>query len=191
MHNEPLIDELVEVQANASLLHTAVQVQEALDMMAAAVRERLASKRPLLLCVLTGGVMTTTWLAERLGFPLQIDYVHVSRYHGKTRASEQLHWLTEPHVNLQGRHVLLVDDIYDEGITMSRLVEYCWSKGAAQVTSAVLVRKRHTRNRGGMEPDIAGLEVGDRFVFGCGLDYRNYLRNLPGIYAVSNQENDK
>jgi hypoxanthine phosphoribosyltransferase len=179
------LDEIAAVRAGADLLHSNRAVHAAVERMAAAVRERLADKNPLLLCVMTGGVMTTTWLAERLDFPLQIDYVHLTRYDGDTSGGDQTRWRAKPKFALAGRHVLLIDDIYDEGITLRQLVDYCREQGAADVASAVLVRKRHQRNLGGIEPDIVGLEVDDRYVFGCGLDYKNYLRNLPAIYAVT------
>ncbi|HET7586951.1 MAG TPA: hypoxanthine-guanine phosphoribosyltransferase [Gammaproteobacteria bacterium] len=185
MEQAKLLNEIAAVQAGAELLHPPSAVRAAVDRMASVVRERLAARNPLLLCVMTGGVMTTTWLAERLDFPLQIDYVHLTRYDGDTSGSNEPKWLAKPRFALAGRHVLLVDDIYDEGVTLRRLIDYCRSQGAADVASAVLVRKRHDRNRGGIEPDIVGLEVDDRYVFGCGLDYKNYLRNLPAIYAVT------
>ncbi|HET7369480.1 MAG TPA: hypoxanthine-guanine phosphoribosyltransferase [Gammaproteobacteria bacterium] len=180
-----ILNEIAAVQAGAELLHSESAVRAAVDRMATAIRARLAGKNPLLLCVMTGGVMATTWLAERLDFPLQIDYVHLTRYDGETSGSDDATWLAKPRFTLTGRHVLLVDDIYDEGVTLRRLVDYCRNQGAADVASAVLVRKRHERNRGGIAPDIVGLEVEDRYVFGCGLDYKNYLRNLPAIYAVT------
>ncbi|HET7569461.1 MAG TPA: hypoxanthine-guanine phosphoribosyltransferase [Gammaproteobacteria bacterium] len=192
MNNNNILDEIAAVRAGADLLHSNRAVHAAVERMAAAVRERLADKNPLLLCVMTGGVMTTTWLAERLDFPLQIDYVHLTRYDGDTSGGDQTRWRAKPKFALAGRHVLLIDDIYDEGITLRQLVDYCREQGAADVASAVLVRKRHQRNLGGIEPDIVGLEVDDRYVFGCGLDYKNYLRNLPAIYAVNEipEEND-
>lgn len=184
MYNNKLLEEIAAVQAGAELLHSNAAVRAAVERMATAVRERLADKNPLLLCVMTGGVMTTTWLAERLDFPLQIDYAHLTRYDGDTSGHAETTWRAKPKFELNGRHVLLIDDIYDEGITLRRLVDFCREQGAADVASAVLVRKRHQRNWGGIEPDIVGLEVEDRYVFGCGLDYKNYLRNLPAIYAV-------
>jgi hypoxanthine phosphoribosyltransferase len=81
--------------------------------------------------------------------------------------------------------VILIDDIFDEGNTLSALVAYCRQRGAAEVYTAVLVNKKHDRKVQGMRPDIFGLEVDDRYVFGFGMDYREYFRNLAGIYAVS------
>ncbi|HET8552472.1 MAG TPA: hypoxanthine-guanine phosphoribosyltransferase [Gammaproteobacteria bacterium] len=191
MHKDNILNEIETVRAGADLLHSDAEVHAAVERMATVVRKRLADKNPLLLCVMTGGVMTTTWLAERLDFPLQIDYVHLTRYDGDTSGSDEMTWRAKPKFSLERRHVLLIDDIYDEGITLRQLVDYCREQGAADVASAVLVRKRHQRNFGGIEPDIVGLEVEDRYVFGCGLDYKNYLRNLPAIYAVNEIPEEK
>lgn len=182
-----LLDEIHAVRASAELLHPEAAVQAAVDGMAAQVRGRLAGSNPVLLCVMTGGVMVTTWLIERLDFPLQLDYVHVSRYQGATSGRDAADWLARPRLPLAGRHVLLVDDIYDEGLTMRRLLDFCQAEDVASVTSAVLVRKCGVRDRGAAGPDIVGLDVDNRYVFGCGLDYKNYLRNLPAIYAVKEE----
>jgi len=78
-----------------------------------------------------------------------------------------------------------VDDILDEGLTLSALRDWCVAEGAAAVQTAVLTRKRHARNGTGIRGDYVGLEVPDRYVFGSGMDYRGYLRNAPGIFAVA------
>jgi hypoxanthine phosphoribosyltransferase len=191
MNNNNIIDEIQRVRADAEELYSAAAVRAAVARMAATIDARLRDRNPLLLCVMTGGVMTAAWLAERLDFPLQLDYVHLTRYTGDTCGRDETEWIAKPRLPLAGRHVLLVDDIYDEGLTLKQLIDYCRDAGAASVTSAVLIRKRHDRDRGGMTPDVVGLEVGDRYVFGCGLDYKNYLRNLPAIYAVAGAETGK
>lgn len=184
MKDNNILDEVAFVRANAERVHSEGAVIHALDRMAVAITQRLAGRNPLLLCVMTGGVMTTTWLVERLAFALQIDYIHATRYAGDVNARKEAAWIARPRLSLIDRHVLLVDDIYDEGVTMRRLMAFCRDSGAASMSSAVLVRKRHDRDIGRIEPDFVGLEVDDRYIFGCGLDYKNYLRNLPAIYAV-------
>jgi len=85
---------------------------------------------------------------------------------------------------LSGRVVVVVDDILDEGLTLTEILDWCRGAGAARVYSAVLVHKRHDRKPGLRRADFTGLEVPDRYVFGYGMDYRGYLRNAPGIFAV-------
>ncbi len=94
-------------------------------------------------------------------------------------------WRVMPVTDMRGRTVLLLDDILDEGVTLDALARYCREQGAAEVLLGVLVEKLHLRKvRPGMRADFSGLDVGDRFLFGYGMDYKGYWRNAPGIYAV-------
>lgn len=166
----------------ADCLFTNDQVQAALDKMAQAIITKLQGKNPLVLCVMTGGIIPAGHLLTRLNMPLQIDYIHATRYRGETSGSH-LHWLVRPTHSLHGREVLIIDDIYDEGITLSEIVEYCFTEGAADVSIAVLINKLHDHKHP-LKVDFIGLETPDRYLFGYGMDYKDYLRNAPGIYAV-------
>lgn len=159
------------------------QINTALDTMAAAITQRLRDTDPIVICVMTGGLIPTGHLLTRLDFPLHIDYLHATRYRGETRGGE-LHWITRPALPLAGRTLLVVDDILDEGLTLAAILDYLRGQGAAAVYSAVLVKKRHDRRVNHIQADFVGLEVEDRYVFGCGMDYHGYFRNLPGIYAL-------
>lgn len=171
------------VSERAICLFSGEQVRQALDVMAASISERLADHNPILLCVMTGGIVTASELALRLKFPLQIDYIHASRYRNQTRGSD-LHWLREPSLPLRGRAVLVVDDILDEGATLEAIVDHCREAGASLVESAVLVHKHHERKLSEIAADYVGLQAEDRYLFGYGMDYRGYLRNADGIFAV-------
>jgi len=174
-----------EVQAvlnDADVLYAQDEVEAALDRMAAEITANLSSKNPLLLCTMIGGIVTAGKLLTRLNFPLTIDYVHASRYRGDTRGAD-LHWIAKPTESIAGREVLLIDDIFDEGLTLKALIEYCEAEGAAGVHTAVLVEKKCTKQCN-FGVDYLGLHVEDRYVFGYGMDYKGYLRNAAGIYAV-------
>lgn len=170
-----------QVLASADCLHDEAAVDAALARMADEIAGRLGRHNPLVLCVMTGGVIPTGLLLTRLQFPLQLDYIHATRYTGKTRGGE-LVWIAKPQHELKDRHVLIVDDILDEGITLESLVQSCRDAGAAEVCTAVLVEKLHDR-KAGTAADFVGLQVEDRYVFGCGMDYKDYHRNLKAIYA--------
>lgn len=176
-------DEAVQVYERADRLYSEAQVEAALDRLAADITGALADQDPILLCVMLGGVVPTGKLLSRLAFPLRLDYVHATRYEGATQGGD-LRWVARPQSNLQGRAVLLIDDILDEGHTLAAVHEACLTLGAARVQSAVLVEKRHTR-KAAYRADFIGLEVEDRYVFGYGMDYKGYLRNAPGIFAVA------
>jgi hypoxanthine phosphoribosyltransferase len=166
----------------ADCLFDQQQVEAALDRMAVEIAQALNGSDPLVLCVMTGALIPAGHLLTRLNFPLQIDYIHATRYRGET-AGGKLNWMTRPSFTLKGRDVLIVDDIYDEGITLNAIVEYCWEEGAREVYTAVLINKLHERKED-VTIHFTGLETGDRYLFGFGMDYKGYLRNIPGIYAV-------
>jgi hypoxanthine phosphoribosyltransferase len=178
------VTEANKVLAEADLLVTEPEVHVAIKRMAEEITGQLKDSLPVLLCVMNGGMIFTGQLLPRLVFPLEIDYVHATRYGHQTNGTH-LHWTVRPQLDLQGRTVLLLDDILDEGITLAAIADYCRQQGAAKVLMAVLVEKLHLRKvTPGMRADFSGIEVGDRFLFGYGLDYKGYWRNAPGIYAV-------
>lgn len=174
------------VLARADCLHDAAAVEAALDRLAASITAELAAADPVVVTIMQGGVIPAGLLLPRLDFPLQLDYLHATRYSGRTRGGE-LTWLVKPSRPLRGRTLLLVDDIFDEGHTLAAIHESCLAAGAARVYSAVLANKRHDR-KADYRPDFVGLEVADRYVFGYGMDYKEYLRNARGIYAVRDED---
>lgn len=169
----------------AECLYSFDEVNEALDRMANDITNKLKDEKPLLLCVMTGALMTTGHLATRLHFPLEMDYIHVTRYRGTNRGGD-LHWLVEPRTQLKGRTVLVIDDIMDGGLTLAAIIDYCQQAEVKAVYTAVMVSKKRTREPGvNFEPDFVGVTTEDKYLFGFGLDYEEYLRNVPGIYAVN------
>lgn len=176
-------EQALRVLGEAELLYSAEQVSAALERMATAINARLRDCDPLVLVVMNGALIPAGQLLIRLDFPFQVGYLHATRYRGATRGAE-LHWIAPPSAPVRERVVLVVDDIFDEGATLKAILDDLRRGGARRVYSAVLVNKRHDRKVPGLAADFVGLEVGDRYVFGCGMDYKEYLRNLPGIYAV-------
>lgn len=172
-----------EVFERADCLYDQGAVEAALDRLAAAMTEKLSGADPLMVCILNGAIIPFGRLLPRLPFPLQTDYVHATRYKGGLRGGE-LHWSAGPSVSPEGRVVVLVDDILDEGGTLAAIEAHYRQAGAKAVYKAVLVSKQRSRTIP-VTVDFLGLEVPDRYVFGYGMDYKNYLRNAPGIYAVA------
>lgn len=179
------LEEVNRVMQEADCLFNQQQVQVALDVMADQITAVLKDTNPLLLCLMSGAMVVGGKLLPRLDFPLQLDYIHATRYRNST-AGFELEWLVKPRHDLAGRTVLIVDDILDEGITMHEVLQYCREQGAKAVYSAVLVEKHHDRRQPPeLKADFVGLDVPDRYVFGYGMDYKGYLRNAPGVYAVA------
>lgn len=176
--------EALKILAEADCLHEEAEVVAALDRMGEAITTRLSRLNPLVFVVMNGGVITAGQLLPRMPFPLQVSYLHATRY-GDATTGQQLNWKVKPDADLQGRTILVIDDILDEGHTLAAILDYCREEGAAAALAAVLVNKRHNRKaRPDLKADFVGLEVADRFLFGCGMDYRGYWRNTLAIYAV-------
>jgi hypoxanthine phosphoribosyltransferase len=178
------IPEVENVWKEADCLWTAEQVEQAIAVQAAAITRQLGDKNPLALVVMRGGLMFGAQLLLQLRFPLEVDYIHVTRY-GRGLSGSELQWKVTPAESMENRHVLILDDILDEGLTLEAIMQACESQGAASVTSAVLVEKKHDRRpHPDFRADYTCLDVPDRYVFGYGMDYKGYLRNANGIYAV-------
>jgi hypoxanthine phosphoribosyltransferase len=168
--------------ARADELVAESEVLAAVDRLAVRLTVDLQDANPVVLAVLHGGLYFTGMLLQRLVFPLQQGYVHVARYGLETTGGE-LEWHGHAHPPLAGRHVVLVDDILDRGTTLKALETWALREGAAQVDNAVLVRKRVDRQE--TEAAYCAIECEDRYLFGCGMDYMEYGRNLPSVYALT------
>ncbi len=181
-----MLDEIKRIQATADLLYSELQVEAALDNMAAAINSQLADSNLLVLCVLNGGIVTAGKLITRLTMPLTIDAINASRYQNQTSGGN-IAWLLTPQASLAGRTVLIIDDILDEGITLAAIRQYCKDQDAAAVYSAVLLDKTLGHSKP-IAADFVGLTVANRYLFGYGMDYKGYLRNAAGIYACHQEE---
>jgi hypoxanthine phosphoribosyltransferase len=157
------------------------EVQGAIARLAEQIGARLHDVYPLVLVVMGGAVVFAGQLLPRLRFPLDLDYVHATRYGAATQGGG-LVWRVSP-PEAQGRTVLLLDDILDHGQTMRAIRDELLARGAAEVLSAVLVEKILTAAKP-IAADFVGLRIPDRFVFGCGMDAKGFWRNLPEIRAM-------
>ena len=166
----------------AELIVSAQEVQAALARVAHEINATFADKHPLVLSVMGGAVVFTGQLLPLLDFPLDFDYVHVSRY-GKGLQGGELHWRVEPRENVRGKIVLVVDDILDEGETLAAVKQRVLQLGAAGFYCAVFADKVNGKNKP-IRADFVGVELPDRFVFGYGMDIHGVWRNLPAIYAT-------
>jgi hypoxanthine phosphoribosyltransferase len=172
--------------ANADLIHSEAAVQAAVTKVAAEIRERLADKYPLVLCVMTGGAVFCGQLLTKLDFPLDFDYLHATRYGPETQGGK-ISWRSAPWTSVKGRSVLVVDDILDEGVTLAAVKESLRRMGAEEVLTAVFADKLNGKAKP-ISADFLGLTVPDRFVFGFGMDAGGVWRNLPAVYAMKDDE---
>ena len=171
-----------KILAEADLLCSAEESALAVRRVAAEITARLADANPLVLAVMGGAVVFTGQLLPQLVFPLDFDYLHVSRYGDVTKGG-QLAWIVEPRSAVAGRVVLVVDDILDEGVTLAEIAKRLLAQGASVVLSAVFADKNIGRSKP-IAADFVGIRLPNRYVFGFGMDVKGAWRNLPAVYAV-------
>ncbi len=177
-------EEVKAVLREADCLYSRDAVEAAIDRLAAITAEAFADANPLVLGVMNGGVVLLGGLMTRWSFPMHLDYLHATRYQGATTGGAHLHWLVRPTTPLEDRNVVVVDDILDGGITLAGIGDYCLGQGARSVRTVVLVDKANPKRDPAITADFAALTAPDRYLFGYGMDYHEYLRNAPGIFAV-------
>lgn len=170
----------------AVVVATPDEVGHACARLAAALQPVVDAEECVLLGILLGGLVPMARVAGLLHGDFIMDYCQVSRYRDSERGGV-LRWMQAPGAELAGRSVLLIDDIFDEGVTLDYVQRECVELGARRVISSVLVRKRHERVVTAARPDHVGLEIDDRYVFGCGMDYRGRWRHLSAIYALTGE----
>ncbi len=167
--------------ANSDEIYSAADVSVAIDKLALEITEALSESNLIVMSVMGGAVVFTGQLLPQLNFPLEFDYVQANRYHGTS--GHNLVWRVEPSDKINGRVVLLLDDILDERITLAEIKAKCLAMGAKQVLVAVLSEKILDQAKP-IKADFVGLKLPNRYVFGCGMDAYGWWRNLPCIRAL-------
>lgn len=172
--------------ADAELIYDAASVQAAVDKVAGQLNDRFGKKEgapfPLVLGVMGGAVVFCGQLLTRLKFPLEFDYMHVTRYGSKDEGGK-IEWKVVPRSSVEGRTVIVLDDILDEGETLAHVKERLIEMGAADVVLAVFADKDIGKKKP-VAADYIGLVLPNKFVVGYGMDAYGYWRNLPGIWAI-------
>lgn len=163
-------------------------VTAAVGRVAGEITAAIGTQQPLVLAVMRGGVVFAGHLLPLLPFPLEFDYVDVTRYGGATRGGP-LNWRVDVPEVARGRVVLVVDDILDEGHTLAAIRERLLATGAEKVLLAVFADKQLDRLKP-VSADFVAVTVPDRYVFGFGMDVRGMWRNLPAVYALDPDPKD-
>ncbi len=171
------------VQKNSICLLDEAAVEAMYEKLAADITIECEHKNPVVLCVMNGALMAVGALLPRLNFPLELDYIHATRYQGEISGGE-LEWKQLPTTDLVNRTVIIVDDVLDAGITMAKLKAYCEEQGAACCYTVVLVDKKLKKDKL-VQADFVGFQTGDQYLYGLGMDYKGYLRNVKGLYACA------
>ncbi len=180
------LDEANAIFANSDLLFNRDEVDAATARVAAGINRDYADKYPLILSVMGGAVVFTGQLLPQLNIACDFDIVQASRY-GNAKVGAELTWRVAPRDNIAGRHVLILDDILDEGITLAAIVDLVRRTGALSVACAVFCVKDYGEAINAKKPlkaEYVGLSVPNRFVFGYGMDVSGAWRNLGEIRAI-------
>lgn len=172
------------VLERAEELLDAKAVEAAVVRVAAAINEKLCGEtsRPFALVLMRGGVIFAGQLLTRIGLPVDIDYVDATRY-GDATTGGQIRWRMPVPAAVAGRTVLIVDDVLDEGVTLSAVKAAVLAAGASRALVAVFAEKRLSRPKP-VAADFCAVTLPDRYVFGFGMDVRGLWRNLPAVYAL-------
>jgi hypoxanthine phosphoribosyltransferase len=175
-------EEAWRILESADEICSAECVAAEVERLAHEITSRLEKTEPLVLGVMRGSVIFAGQLLPQLRFPLHFDYLDVTRYGGKTTGGE-IDWKVSPGTAVEGRVVLVLDDILDEGHTLAAIREKLLAAGAREFYSAVFAQKDTGRAKP-IAADFVGLTVPNRYVFGFGMDVYGAWRNLPAIYAM-------
>lgn len=157
-----------------------------LDVMAETILEEFRGREFVVVVILKGALVFMADLLRRMPIPLEIECLNVASYHGGTASSGRVDFLDAKLPPVEGRAVLLVDDILDTGRTLAAVSEKLREHGARKVKSCVLLAKEKAR-AAEVEADYVGFAIGNEFVVGYGLDYRGLYRNLPYIGVLKKE----
>ncbi len=175
--------EIEKTLRNSECLISSIEVAAAYERLAAQLNLHYAGLNPIVMVVMNGGLIPAGQLLTHLTFYHRMHYIHATRYRDN-EGTNDLDWKFKPDVNIEGEHVLLIDDIFDEGITLKTVVEELSKEKPLSLECCVLLNKEHDRKVKDFDVDFIGINVDDRYVYGCGMDFHGYLRHLPGIYAI-------
>jgi hypoxanthine phosphoribosyltransferase len=159
------------------------ELQAKIDEMATAITADYEGKRPILVCVLKGAIFFIADLARRLNFDLEIEFMAVSSYGNSTDSSGVVRILKDLDTDIEGRHVLIVEDIIDSGLTLQYLMRNLKGRNPASLAIATLLSKP-SRRTAQLDCRYTGFEIPNEFVVGYGLDYAEKYRNLPYLGVV-------
>lgn len=177
----------LEILNSSEELVSSQELATIYDDLAARSAADLKDKNPLVLCVMVGGLYVSAELTKRWDFPFDLDYLQATRYRGELTGGE-IAWKATPSEILQDRHVLVVDDVLDEGHTLVAVLEALKNQGPASLRTLVTCEKLHDHKHPQAHADYIGVSLPDRYLFGAGMDYRNHWRQLDRIVALPEQQ---
>jgi hypoxanthine phosphoribosyltransferase len=171
------------MEPKLSVLFTRDEIAAAVSRLAAEISRDYRAKYPILIAVLKGSFVFLADLVRQLDFPLEIEFVRLSSYGKGTESSGTVKMAPGALSKIKGRHILVIEDIIDTGLTSAFLLDYLRRRKPASLKLCSLTDKAN-RRRVMVNIDYRGLAVPDKFIVGYGIDWDEKFRNLPDIYAL-------
>jgi hypoxanthine phosphoribosyltransferase len=169
------------------ILIAAEELQSKIDELASAITADYKGTRPVLICVLKGAVFFIADLTRRLPFDVEVEFMAVSSYGQSSESSGVVRILKDLDTDIEGRHVLIVEDIIDSGLTLQYLTQSLKTRNPASLEIVTLLSKP-ARRTSDLKCRYTGFEIPNEFVVGYGLDYAEKYRNLPFVGVVDEQD---
>ena len=176
------MDTVQALITKSSVIYSEIEIKKAIQNIADQVNQTIKTNDLYVLCVMNGALIFAGQLLPRLEKNIQYSYIHATRY-ASSLTGGPIHWLVKPPIDIEGKTVLILDDILDEGITLREIAATCLAMKAKAIYTAVLFDKEIAKEKSYF-PNFIGLKVPNRFVFGYGLDCKGLGRNLPHLYAL-------
>ena len=176
------MDTIQALIRKSSVIYSEIEIKTVIQNIADQVNQTIKTDDLYVLCVMNGALIFAGQLLPRLEKNIQYSYVHATRY-ASSLTGGPIHWLVKPPIDIEGKTVLILDDILDEGITLREIAATCIAMKAKAIFTAVLFDKEIAKEKSYL-PNFIGLKVPNRFVFGYGLDCKGLGRNLPHLYAL-------
>ena len=168
------------------ILFTKDEIAATVNKLAAEIRQDYLGKHPILIGVLKGSFMFMADLIRLLDFPLEVEFIRLSSYGRGRESAGKIKLVQGLQSEVKGRHILVIEDIVDTGLTTGFLLDYLSKKKPASLKLCALTDKP-SRRQAPVNIDYRGLIVPDKFIVGYGLDWDERFRNLPDIYVVENE----
>ena len=162
------------------ILYTPEQIAERVDEIAQTLVSRYEGERPVMVCVLKGASFFYIDLCRSMRSHIELDFISASSYGMGSKSSGNIRINKDLDTDIAGKHVVLVEDIIDSGLTLKYLIELFSSRGPASITTVSFLKKTDCGKQAA-QADISGFDIPNEFVVGYGLDYAGYYRNLPYI----------
>ena len=176
------MDTIQALISKSSVIYSEIEIKIVIQNIADQVNQTIKTDDLYVLCVMNGALIFAGQLLPRLEKNIQYSYIHATRY-ASSLTGGPIQWLVKPPIDIEGKTVLILDDILDEGITLREIAATCLAMKAKAIFTAVLFDKEIVKEKSYL-PNFIGLKVPNRFVFGYGLDCKGLGRNLPHLYAL-------